>query len=329
MSYGGRMRDTWIIFSVCLLAISASSCFLIPKQSKNQVNQPPQVNDASFFVSVPITQCASIGAPYLDVQVGNEVFSLGIDLGLEGDLSIASALVERIPSKTFIRTKLMYGFRGKEYQTSLYRIPKITIGTMSFKQPILQESSDEFHRDSVIVKKGKPSPKKLGRVGWELFYNSNLLLDIKNSKVAFCDSLNTLHKQGYLVKSFTKAPLLLERGLVEFEAQTTEGALRCMLDTGTTCNILNTELDDGKSIEQVIWEPENALTYPSFKIGNKDFGSVVFHRFPIKIPIRIGAILGMEFFQDHLVFLDFAGGYVYFSNQRTNSSQTHCSGQGF
>ena len=85
-----------------------------------------------------------------------------------------------------------------------------------------------------------------------------------------------------------------------------------MLDTGATWNILNTEVREGQSLDQVMWESDNILEYAYFKIGRENFGPIVFHRFPIQIPIRVEAILGMDFFQDRPVFLDFANRAVYF-----------------
>ncbi len=208
----------------------------------------------------------------------------------------------------------MYGFKGKEYPTNLYRIPKIKIGAMAFIQPILQENTEQSRKDSVIVQNGnKPSPREPGRIGWELFHNVNLLLDVKNSKIAFCDSLPTIEDHGYKITDFIKVPLLLERGLIEFETDTPDGHLRCMLDTGATWNVLNSKIEEENSIEQVIQDPSNILEYSSFQIGTEEFGPVAFHRIPIKLPIHIEAILGMEFIEDHLVFLDFAEKYVYFS----------------
>jgi hypothetical protein len=160
---------------------------------------------------------------------------------------------------------------------------------------------------------GEPSPSEPGRLGWELFYDVNLLVDIKNSKIAICDSLDTLKKQGYAIETFVRTPLILKQGLVEFEAKTPEGILVCMLDTGSTYNLLDSEVAEGKSIERAIWDSDNFLEYSSFQIDGCDFGPVAFRRFPLRLPIHIEAILGMEFFRDHLVFLDFSEGYVYFA----------------
>ncbi len=236
-----------------------------------------------------------------------------LDLGFRGDVSINSSLIKQIDSKKFIQTKEMYKFTGKKNSTSLYRIPKIKIGAMSFIEPVLQESSDESRKETVFVKEGiKPSPQDPGRLGWELFYNVNLLIDIKNSKIAFCDSLETLKTQGYLTEGFITTPLFLERGFIEIETQSKEGVLRCILDTGSTWNILNREIAEGKPLEQAIWEPENIFEMDSLEINNKDFGPLSFHKIPVRLPIAVEAILGMDFFEAHLIFLDFKKKQAYF-----------------
>ena len=207
----------------------------------------------------------------------------------------------------------MHGIRGKEYPINLYQVPKLKIDKMAFIHPTVQEENVEFEKDAVFLREGSThSPQEPGRLGWELFYHSNLLIDVKNSQIAFCDGLNTLTKQGYPVQDFIFAHLLLERGLVEFEAETPDGILRCTLDTGATWNMLNTEIDEGKPLEQVMWEPNRVREYPFFKASGKELGPLSFHTVPIKLPIHIEAILGMEFFRDHLVFLDFEKKQLYF-----------------
>ena len=185
---------------------------------------------------------------------------------------------------------------------------------MSFLNPILQQGTGEFIKDSTFIQNGgEPSIRPPGRLGWELFYKVNLLIDIQNSQIAFCDSLDTLQSKGYSVAFFTKTPLLIDRGLVEFQAETSEGTLRCMLDTGTTWNMLNKEVSEEQSIDKAIWDPKSVIDCSVFKIGGKDLGPINFHQIPLKAPIQIDAILGMEFFQQNLVFLDFRQGFAYFS----------------
>jgi hypothetical protein len=88
--------------------------------------------------------------------------------------------------------------------------------------------------------------------------------------------------------------------------------VRCVLDTGSTWNVLNEGNEEIS--EQALWLPDNIVQYPFFQIEGSDFGPIAFHRMSIRIPIRIEAILGMEFIKNHRIFLDFANKSIYFSS---------------
>ena len=300
-----------------IILIVFCSCFR--KHESDSAIKISQLNKPVYFVSVPFTKLSPIRSPCLDVEIEGKVFSMELDLGLQGDLAIEKELINQISEKTLLRTKPMYGIRGKEYLTNFYRIPKMQIGVMHFNGPFLQEdTTQEFVKDGTFIQSGRErSPRDPGRLGWSLFYDVNLLVDVKNSEIAFCDSLDTLKKRGYPVEAFTKCPLELERGLLEFQAETPKGKLRCLLDTGTTCNMFNSEIADGKTLDQMIWEPENWLNCDFFKIEGNDFGPITFHRVPIHIPM-IEAVIGMEFIEDHLIFIDFANKLIYFAKNTDN-----------
>lgn len=305
------MKTERLVFLIFFLICG---CSISQKQDTTYIKPSAHKERQIYFVTVPIHKLSSIQSPCIDVIVEDNTFSMELDLGYRGDLIIRKQSLDIFPSKNFIREKPMYGFRGKKYPTKLYQIPKLKIGKMTFFKPIVQEEGEEFIKDSLFVQEGiEPAPRDIGRLGWELFHNVNLLVDVRKSQIAFCDSLETLENQGYPIKSLIKIPLFLDRGLVELEAETPEGTLRCMLDTGSTWNILNNEIDEEMSIDEAVWESENILKFPTFKISGKEFGPIKFHRIPIKIPIHIEAILGMEFFQEHAVFLDFSDKTAYIS----------------
>ena len=315
MSLCCKQTSTKLLF---VFLIVLCSCSLSHKHETDSATKISQ-NKPVYFVSVPFTKLSPIRSPCLDVEIEGKTFSTELDLGLRGDIAIEKEFIDQISLKTLIGTTPMYGIRGKEYPTNFYRIPKIQIGVMHFNQPILQEKSQEFVKDGTFIQSGRErSPRDPVRLGWSLFYDVNLLVDVKNFEIAFCDSLDTLKKRGYPIEAFTKCPLDLERGLVEFEAETPKGKLRCMLDTGTTCNMFNSEIAEGETVEQMIWEPENWLNYNFFKIEGNDFGPITFRRVPIHIPIRIEAVIGMEFIEDHLIFIDFANKLIYFAKNTDN-----------
>lgn len=327
------MKRTRLFSFLCLLGISSLLYACISKISQKgslsekslapleesvgiatKKSQHIKWKNHSYFLPITISKFTRANLPCLLVQLNDNQICAILDLGFRGQLSFSSRFFEHLRNKKYLRSQKMYGIRGGEYEENLYEIPEVQIGSMSFSKPAIHEQAEEFHMESTLIKENNdPSSQDSGKVGWELFGNTNLFLDLGNSKIAFCDSLGTLKDQGYDIEKFTKTPLLLQRGLVEIEVEIPKGTLRCMLDTGATWNILNAE--DGKSIDQAMLEHDNILDCTPLKIDGNDFGPMAFHYVPIKIPIWIEAILGMEFFKEHLVFLDFFENCAYISKR--------------
>ena len=94
-------------------------------------------------------------------------------------------------------------------------------------------------------------------------------MDCDNSLIAFCDSLDTLRKQGYPVDLFIETPLLLDRNSIEFQAMTEKGPIRCMLDTGSTWNMLNKDIEGGSN-DHMIFNPDTIDQHPILNPANSD-----------------------------------------------------------
>lgn len=58
------------------------------------------------------------------------------------------------------------------------------------------------------------------------------------------------------------------------------------------------------------FDPDAECAIPMFKIGKKDFGEIAFTKF--KTPLKIDAIIGMEFLESKLLFIDFPNRKIYF-----------------
>ena len=299
-----RFRIACITIGICLcIGIFAFSHF----------KRNPSTKDSSYFKPIHVTKWTKGDSPCLLIQLGERIISAQLDLGFRGDCSIGSELLDQINDKKKIGSKIMYGFQGKPERKNVFQLPNIRIGSQSFDLPRAQEEAQDYRARASFTKDGsKPSPGQPARIGWEMFQNTPLLLDLKNQKIAFCDSIATLKKEGYAIKRFVHTPLMLERGLVEVEVQTDKGSLRCVLDTGCTFNVLNGENEQNKSMPELLWNEENFYTSTKFQINNAEFGPVTFRQFPIRIPIHIDAMLGMEFLLDHIIFLDFPNHVAYF-----------------
>jgi hypothetical protein len=308
------MRRKWVVLLVALLGCSAFLLFNLWKREHSQVSH--LCIEGSYFEPVKITEFVT-RIPCVDIWIGDKTTRAKIDLGFHGDVSLSADLIKGIDDKSFIRRASYAGIRGKVYDSNVYELPKINIGRMALFRAKAQEINPEFEKDAIVFEEAKTSDANyLGRIGWALFHNFNFFLDCDNSLMAFCDSLDTLKKQGYPVDSFVGTPLLLDQDLIEFEVITEAGPLRCTLDTGSTWNLIN-ELNDREALnlentDQLAFDlEEDDYETSVFKIGKKDFGPVAFQK--IKTPFGIDAIIGMEFLQSKLVFIDFPNRKIYFS----------------
>ena len=102
---------------------------------------------------------------------------------------------------------------------------------------------------------------------------------MSRGKIAFCENFSDLKKQGYWTQGFACVPFFIDRGIIEFDAVTSSGNLRCFLDSGATWNMMNVPEEGGTQ--------RDFIQIASFKIADQDFGPVEFRPVPIKFPIHI------------------------------------------
>jgi len=275
----------------------------------------------NYFVPLQLSGFSQANIPYLMVDIDKRQFNAQIDLGFSGYVSLPPNVWANITEKKFLKCVSRYGVAGKLYQHELYQVKNIHIQKMNFSPVLVEELKVEWEADINLgeLKEG-PEPE-FGRIGWYLFRSFNLLIDAKHSMLALCDGLQTLRSEGYPVESFVSIPLLLDRGLLEFEAVTSSGKLRCVLDTGSTLNLLNKHeneklgcIDDhaiinpnNQNLMQFEWN--NKCELANYIVGDKEFGPITFNQ--IKSPVAFEAIMGIDFFESHLVFVDFKQQRLY------------------
>ena len=87
------------------------------------------------------------------------------------------------------------------------------------------------------------------------------------------------------------------------------GQLECWRDTGSTWNMYN-QNDKALREKKPLFDPKDTFDTEIFQIGKKNFGPITFNR--IYSPVPLQAIIGMEFFRDTLVYIDFKEQMLYF-----------------
>ncbi len=321
------MKKKWLICATVLFGCSAIGYILF---FKKHARVSHLCIKGSYFEPVKITEFLS-EIPCVDVIIADKTTRVKMDLGFCGSISLPPEFLGEVDQKSFVGRTSYYGMRGRKYYSDIYELPKIKIGNMALFRAEAEEINPEFEKDAILLNREEsPSAHHLGRIGWELFHNFNFFMDCENSIIAFCDSLKTLRKQGYPVDHFIETELLLDRNSIEFEVMTQAGLMRCVLDSGSTWNMLNKDIEgesndhmtltldnidqhvvlNPENTDQMVFDPEDVYEMPVFKVGNKDFGAVTFQK--IKTPLEIDAIIGMEFLDSKLVFIDFSNRKIYF-----------------
>ncbi len=327
-----RNRKWYALIALVLLIICSVSGFLlrdISQKDEKMTSARLLTKRKTYFTPLKIHGFSSGDTPYLEMTIENKTVRAELDLGYGGMVCLPADMIKELNNKKFIERIQIRGFRGKKYENNLYEIEKMTAGPISFFPVKVEEINLEFERDGLLLGEEDLLKSPVGKIGWYLFHHFNLLIDCKYSMCALCDSLETLKQQGYPTDAFTETPLLLDRRHIEFEAMTEAGPLRCVLDTGSTLNLLNKNLENGcndhkiftdKDGNQSFLNPENkdlmtfnledTQEFASFKIGEKEWGALTFNR--ITSPVPVNAIIGMEFIESALIFIDFSKHKIYF-----------------
>lgn len=301
------------LLSIFVLGILIVTGFWIVRIfRKNPLPAKPTVQNEKhrFYVTVPIEHFTDGDLPCLNVEIEGQKFLTLLDLGFSGEISLLNSSLERITEKLFMKKTSRWGLRGIEYKKNLYQIPKLRIRNLTFSPPRLEEEDESLLQGAVIIGSNE-SDLRVGKLGWRLFNNMTLFLDMKHSTITICDSIETFKEKGYPLNAFTKVPFLDDHNLVEFNIKTPDGLLRCMLDSGATLNYLNTDNPDNVPLADMIRNEKNFTKFPTVQIGEKDFGPITFRPLPLKLPVHIEAMIGMEFLFEHLVFIDFVNRYIY------------------
>lgn len=282
------------------------------RKSKDFSTQNAEKSDRHVFYSnLPIAGFTSNKIPYLNTQIEGERFRAKIDLGLNQDMCLRQALVQKLNQKKFIKTIKMSGFRGNPYFLNIYQIPFVHVGGVKMESIGLVEDQDVFRQEATVGKDVEAAFSSYpGLIGWYFFKKMCLFLNLKESQVTICDSLETF-LQRHSLQSFVKMPLLFDQDLVEFESEAEGKKIRCCLDTGATWNILNTVKERDEIPADDVILAQEPIIMPNFFIGAKNFGPLEFTALPLKLPIFFDVGLGMEFFMEHQVFIDFPNHQLY------------------
>jgi len=251
----------------------------------------------------------------LNASIEGKTYSLQFDLGSKFLLSLNKNVLEAINDKKSFGMAKWQDVKGNFYEEPSYSIPRVKIGNLVLTQIVARQENDAFRTGATIWKSVQNSTcKHVGCLGRPLLEQTNFLLDLKNSQMIACNSKRRLQKMGFVLDNMTKIPF--EGGskgiIINFE--TDIGMLRLGLDTGSTITLVRTcRLQDQNCTKDARGFP--VFTTQKFSAGNKDFGAKDLYLYEITPELKeIDGMLGMDFLENHIIYIDYKGKFVYIGN---------------
>ena len=300
------MKKRSYIF-LALLFIGGLIIYYLSSQSNDGLVQ--------YDVRFPIDFIPYSNQPRTRVKIEDIEYRLLIDLGSPAYLTLREELLEKVQNKAPFRNRTIINLIGEEYPIQSYLIPKAKVWYLKIENFEIEEDSpgvqiyDSAKRPAADVVADVP-----GKIGRAVFINTgiNLFMDFRNSAMFICNSLSYRKKDGYHLEKLVQFPFEMDRwqGIV-WEVDTDLGTKRLLLDTGCSLNLIKPSIVKDQPCEE--WLP-GLQRYKSskFVLGERDFGETNLTLSEMSPALgNFDGIIGMEFLEEHVVYLDFKKKIAY------------------
>jgi len=268
----------------------------------------------TYHFPLPV-QFTAGNTPCIEVIIENKKYPMVVDLGSKFQMSMRPNVLKKIYKRSS-GTASWINIKGKRHQYPQYIISNIEIGSLMFKEITTVEKP--FKASYVLW--SDPDESKLekfiepaGYLGKSLLEKMNLLFDLAQARMIVTNSLKKLQKEGYDIKNFVKVPLEITDKSVLIQVKTEFGFVKLGLDTGATRSCLRASLLEEKTSETT-YHGIATTTLNKVVIGGHDFGKLEPYILDIANEITstgIDGVLGMDFFREHIIYLDFSKKTAY------------------
>ncbi|MBF5058807.1 hypothetical protein [Candidatus Neptunochlamydia vexilliferae] len=262
--------------------------------------------------------------PIIEVQVENNSYLLGIDLGTFLELKIRSSLLESI-NKKFLGTDFWEIYDGSKFVCPNYQVPNVKIGNLAFKNVVATAYPEDKEAKTTIWENPKEGVfyKKVGVLGRGFFQKSSLLFDFKKSKVIISNNISKLKKNGYDLESFIKLPFTKNKFGILVNVTTDIGDKTLLLDTGFTYTMLHEHEYPSDREKETSYQGFLCLDSNHFAINGVDFGKKKLYFLKLSEKLReIDGFLGMDFIKHHVMYIDFPNKLLYIQPPQEKRAST-------
>ncbi len=303
-----RYKGTFLLI---FTAIVGFSCFFYFRSHTDVA--------AIHAIRIPVHFLTADHIPVIDLTIDGQRCSLLLDSGTY-NLGLRQEVLERVQHKEPAGSVESFDIHGHRYLSPRFTLQSsIHIGHLKLTGVPIQEESLEFvlkgsrlwPSDTINPKTKKTLEHLSGKVGGAILLPFNCLFDFPHSAFYLAKNREELKKlkKGCL-DGFIEVPLDLQKNGILISIETDLGMKKFLLDTGADTSVLKRSLIDPSQAEEFApgkW----SYTSHKFMIGNQDFGDWDFVLFEFPEHLTVDGILGIDFFRQYAVALDFENKTVF------------------
>lgn len=274
----------------------------------------PAINYLKTYHSVLPLKLTPSSLPSIDITIEGKRYPIALDFGSRMQVKLYENILgdlEKVPYKK----EEWKNFRGVCFEAPTFLIPKINIGSLCLKKPVVLSFPKALEREYVIWEDSSRQSnrtEKVGTLGQGLLKKLSILIDVNQEKTIFSNSFKKLKQEGYNINEFIKIPMeVTSKGaFVYFE--TDLGKLKLFLDTGSTLTILHNSLIPKDRPQKNTRYGLDVVKSKTFACKGIDFGEKDLYFIQMGNNLKIcDGILGMDFFKKHVVYIDFPNKTMY------------------
>jgi predicted aspartyl protease len=234
--------------------------------------------------------------PVITITVGDRAVQAIVDTG-GGALQLTRDILNSAGAVRLGESIVSTNAMGQHAQQQRYRVPQVTVGDQTFHDIVAVEAAEAS---------GAPIQNTIGRQ-----FLSQFIVVVDYASAAI--TLWPLETKKLPAKQCGGARIPMERTAEDNqfavgEFKTTAGHLRLLWDTGATYSTLPVALAKRLSLPTGVRGPGSPPFFEAteFSAAGHKFEPVEFVLLPLELPRDFDGMLGQNFFDRHVVCLDYA-----------------------
>jgi predicted aspartyl protease len=233
--------------------------------------------------------------PVTTITVGERTVQAIIDTG-GGALMLSKEVLDSVSAISLGDSVVSTDASGREFEHRRFRVPVATIGGHAFHDIVAIQASDA---------RGPPVPNSIGRQFLSRYF---VVVDYAGATITLWPANTKDIAQTTCGRK--RLPMLHtveDNQLAVGDFATEFGHIRLLLDTGATYSELPETIAEKLQLPTTVRGPGSPQFYQSkvLSASGQDFGPLEFVLLPLKLSGDFGGMLGRNFFERHVVCLDY------------------------